>query len=71
MLLPGRRGLANTWPDGDVRGSSRMLAPPVADSRFAVVRAPSGLGLRAPGVEGLVTLCSGTAWRRRSAHASP
>ncbi len=30
-----------------------MLDPPVADSRFAVVRAPSGLGLRAPGVEGL------------------
>jgi arginase len=30
-----------------------MLDLPVAASRFAVVRAPSGLGLRAPGVEGL------------------
>ena len=30
-----------------------MLDPPAAASRFAVVRAPSGLGLRAPGVEGL------------------
>jgi arginase len=30
-----------------------MLDLPAAASRFAVVRAPSGLGLRAPGVEGL------------------
>ena len=30
-----------------------MLDPPAAASRFAVVRAPSGLGLGAPGVEGL------------------
>ena len=30
-----------------------MLDPPAAASRFAVVRAPSGLGVRAPGVEGL------------------
>src|SRR5216684_1663920 len=30
-----------------------MLGPPVAGRRFAVIRAPSGLGLRAAGVEGL------------------
>jgi arginase len=30
-----------------------MLDPPAVASRFAVVRAPSGLGLRASGVEGL------------------
>lgn len=43
-----------------------MLA---ATRRFAVVQAPSALGLRAAGVECLGDACSGMAWRWRSVHA--